>query len=89
VLLEMCAYPVLYVSVILHGTRQAVYIQCNIKACVCNHFCSGKAISITNCECVFVASGIQHAMHTLHTAICGLSSSTVFFNIISYSNRIL
>ena len=26
-----------------------------------NHFCSGKAISITYCECVFLALGGQHA----------------------------
>jgi len=32
------------------------------KARFCNHFCSGKAISITYCECVFVALVIQYAM---------------------------
>jgi hypothetical protein len=36
-------------------TRQAVYVQRNIWARSCNHCCSGKAVSITYCECVFVA----------------------------------
>jgi hypothetical protein len=34
-------------------------------------------------KCVFVALGIQHAMHMLHIVICDLSSSTIFFHIIS------
>jgi hypothetical protein len=43
-------------------TRQAKHVQRNIEARSCNHCCSGKAISITHSECVFVALGIQHAM---------------------------
>ena len=26
-----------------------------------SHYCSGRAVSVTYSECVFVASGIQHA----------------------------
>ena len=34
-------------------------------------------------KCVFVALGIQHAMHMLHTIICDLSGCTIFFHITS------
>ena len=37
--------------------------KCNIKACLCNRYCRGKAISITYSECVSLASIIQHARH--------------------------
>ena len=45
---------------------------------ICNIF--GKAISITHCECVFVAFGIQHAMRFNHIVICGLRGPTIFFH---------
>jgi hypothetical protein len=54
-----------------------------IEASSCNHCCSGKAISITYFECVFVALVIHHAMRMRHTDKCGLSGSTMFFHIIS------
>jgi len=39
-------------------------------------------MSVTYCECVFVALGIQHAMHTRHIVNCGLPGSAKFFQII-------
>jgi len=45
--------------------------------------CSGKAMSITYSECVFVVLGAQHAMHVRHIVICGLPRSTILLHIIS------
>ena len=38
-----------------------------------NHCCTGKAISITYSECVFVALGTQRANRMRHIVKCGLS----------------
>jgi hypothetical protein len=45
--------------------------------------------SITYSECVFVALGIQHAMHMDHTVTCGLFEYTIFSHIISYIAQFL
>jgi hypothetical protein len=37
-------------------------IQRNIEARLCNHRCSGKSITITYSECVFVVIGVQYAL---------------------------
>jgi hypothetical protein len=42
--------------------RKTMYVKGNIEALLCDHCCSGKALSIAHCECVFVTLGIQHAM---------------------------
>ena len=60
-----------------------MYVQCNMEARSCNHCCSGKSISITHSECMFVALGIQYAMRMRYTVICGLRRSKIFFHIIS------
>jgi hypothetical protein len=63
-------------------------MQRNTEGCSYNHSCSGQAISNTYSEWVFVALGIQHAMRMRHTDMCGLCVSTVYFHIISYTERL-
>jgi hypothetical protein len=58
-------------------------VECNIEVCMCNHCYSGKGLSITYCEFVFVALGILHAMRMPYIVICGLSESAIYFLIIS------
>jgi hypothetical protein len=41
---------------------QAMYVLCNTETRSCNHRCSGKAMSITYSERVFVTLVIQHKM---------------------------
>jgi len=45
-------------------------------------------MSITQTECVFVALGIQHAMHMRHIVIYDLPRSTIFFHNISIKGMI-
>jgi hypothetical protein len=40
-------------------------------------------MSITYCECVFLALGIQHAMRKRHAVSCDVPRSAAFFHIIS------
>jgi len=63
-------------------TRQAMYTEVRSS----KHRCRRQAISNTYSECVSVAFVIQHAM-CLSRIICGLSDSTVFFHITSYTAR--
>jgi hypothetical protein len=60
-----------------------MYVWRNIEARSCNHYCSGKAMSVTYCECAFVALGIEHAMRMRNIVNCGLPGSTIFSHIIS------
>jgi hypothetical protein len=56
-----------------------MYVYCDIEGRLRNRCCSGKAISNTQSENVFVALGIQHAMCMRHFVICGLLGFTIFF----------
>ena len=60
--------------------RQATYVSRNTEARLRNHFCTGKAINITYCECVFVALGTHGPYYSV---ICGLFDSALSSNIIS------
>ena len=55
-----------------------MYVERETEVRSCDHCCSGKAISITYSECVFVALGIQHEKRTCHIVICALSGSTIY-----------
>jgi hypothetical protein len=70
------------------STRQVNYVERKIEARSCNYCSSRKAVSITQCECVFVALGIQHAMRVRHIVICDLPHATIFFHIISQNERL-
>jgi hypothetical protein len=49
-----------------------------VEALLRNYCCSGKATSITYCECVFVALGIQHAIRMHYIVICELPALKYF-----------
>ena len=57
-----------------------MYCNVNDEARSSNNCCSGKALSITYYECVFVALLTQHAMRMHHIVIYGQSGSTTFFH---------
>jgi len=59
-----------------------MYVSCNIEMHSCNHFCSGKAISITYSEYEFVGLDIQDAKCMLHV-VSGPSVCTTLFHVIS------
>jgi hypothetical protein len=56
-----------------------MYVEHKTKARFCRHYCSGKAMSITDryYERVFVAVGTQYAMRMRHIVTCGLPCCTV------------
>jgi hypothetical protein len=48
----------------------------------CNHYGGGKAMSVTQPECVSGALVIHHAKRMRHFVFCALSSSTIFFHVV-------
>jgi len=65
-------------------TSQAMYVQHNTDAVLCNHCFNRKTITMTHSDRVSVALVAQHAMHMSHIVICGLPGYTIFFRIISW-----
>jgi hypothetical protein len=69
------------------GTYWAINSTQQDRQCAYNvtlrHCCSGNAMSITYCECVFVALGILHEMRMRYIVICGLPGYTNISHIIS------
>ena len=49
------------------------YLQRSIDTLSSNHCCSGKAMSITYYERVFVALGIQHAMRMIRIILSSVA----------------
>ena len=70
-------------TTVLHNKRQAMYVRRSIESRSCNR-CSGKAMSITYYEFVFLTVDIQHAMCMRRIlAVCGMSRYTIFLHIMS------
>jgi hypothetical protein len=59
------------------GTREAMYVQCNIEEWSHNHCCHQKTVSITYCECVFVTLVTQHAKRVGHIILSSVSCLAV------------
>ena len=66
------------------GRQCAYYVNTEARACT---ICCGGTISITYCECVFLALGVRHEMRMRHIVICGLSSSKKNFFVLSHKRR--
>jgi hypothetical protein len=64
-------------------TRQTIYVERNIGVPSFNHCCSGKAITITYYECVFVAFRIQRVMRMRYIVICCKYRCTTFCHFFS------
>ena len=63
---------------VLHTKKETVYYKVPLRRLESTHCYSGKAIRITQIECVFIDLGIQKAMRFSHIVICSLSCSTIF-----------
>jgi len=63
-----------------------MYVQRNMARSG-SHCCSGKAVSVTCCEYVFVALVIQHPVPICHIVKLGLPRCTEFSHITSKTAR--
>ena len=58
---------------LIHSKTRCVRVNVTLRHSGATIFCSGKAISITYSECVFVALGIKHAMRMRHIILPSVS----------------
>jgi len=62
-----------------------MFVYSNNGACSRNHCCSGKTLSITYSECVFVALVIQHAKRKRHIILSYLACLALpYFSALSH-----
>jgi hypothetical protein len=61
-----------------------MFVWRNIDVPSCNHDYSGKAISITNSECVYLALGIHNAMRTRATLSSVSCAALQYFSTLSH-----
>ena len=64
--------------VCLNKTDSRCTYKRNNEVRSCNICCSGRAMSITSSQCLFVTLGIQHVMRTRYIVTRGLPGCTIF-----------
>jgi len=69
-------------------TRQTKYLQSNIEWCSFNNCCSGKPMSFTSCEGVFVDLRIRHAKRCSRIKLSSAACLAVsYFSTSSHAHR--
>ena len=89
VLYRLYLCQVLFDLIICWQTNKtdSVHINITFEVRSQKRCCHGKAISITYCECVFVALVIQHAMYMHHIVICMACLALHHFSTLSHKQH--
>ena len=70
-------------------TGRVIDVKRNIDVLLYNHCCSGRSISITNCESVFVALVTQHAKRMSHIILSPIAClAPPYLSTLSYKGTI-
>jgi hypothetical protein len=64
-----------------------MYVQRDIEVRLCSHCCSGKAITVTYSECVFVTLVIQHAMSMRRILVPPVASPALLYITVIFEKR--